>query len=75
MYSPLSGGLVRGRGERDEEQDSLARSSCFHFSSTVCFAAQDNTSRLIPFSLSTSLRPQTTQEVVVELLDAVTEER
>src|SRR5262245_9430412 len=32
--------------------------------------AQDNTSRLIPFSLSTSLPPQTTQEVVVELWDA-----
>jgi len=32
--------------------------------------AQDNTSRLIPFSLSTSLPPQTTQEVMVELWDA-----
>ena len=32
--------------------------------------AQDNTSRLIPFSLSTSLPRQTTQEVVVELWDA-----
>src|SRR5215468_4794052 len=32
--------------------------------------AQDNTSRLIPFSLSTSLPPQTAQELVVELWDA-----
>src|SRR6516225_7481350 len=32
--------------------------------------AQDNTSRLVPFSLSTSLPPDTTQEVVVELWDA-----
>ncbi len=32
--------------------------------------AQDNTSRLIPFTLSTSLTPGTTQEVVVELWDA-----
>jgi len=32
--------------------------------------AQDNTSRLIPFSLTTSLAPQTTEEVVVELWDA-----
>src|SRR5215471_13980826 len=34
--------------------------------------AQDNTSRVIPFSVSTSLPPQTTQEVVVELWDAAT---
>src|SRR5215471_17995702 len=32
--------------------------------------AQDNTSRLVPFSLSTLLPPETTQEVVVELWDA-----
>ena len=32
--------------------------------------AQDNTSRLIPFSLATRLPPLTTQEVVVELWDA-----
>src|SRR5215813_13023286 len=32
--------------------------------------AQDNTSRLIPFSLSTTLPPQTIQELVVELWDA-----
>jgi hypothetical protein len=32
--------------------------------------AQDNTSRLIPFSLFMSLPPHTTQEVVVELWDA-----
>ncbi len=32
--------------------------------------AQDASSRLIPFSLSTTLQPQTTQEVVVQLWDA-----
>src|SRR6266849_4882343 len=32
--------------------------------------AQDNTSRLVPFSLSTGLPPGTSQEVMVELWDA-----
>src|SRR6202158_2052930 len=32
--------------------------------------AQDNTSRLVPFTLSTALPPGTSQEVVVELWDA-----
>ena len=35
--------------------------------------AQDNTSRLIPFTVNTSLAPGTTQEVVVELWDAPTD--
>ena len=35
--------------------------------------AQDPTSRLIPFSLSTSLPPGTTQEVVVELWNAASD--
>src|SRR5262249_12285071 len=35
--------------------------------------AQDNTSRLIPFSVSTSLAPGTTQEVMIELWDAPAE--
>ena len=39
----------------------------FHFTS-----AQQTTSRVIPFALSTSLPPTTTQEVTVELWDAAT---
>ncbi len=37
--------------------------------------AQDNTSRLVPFSLSTSFEPGTLQQVVVELWDAPSDGR
>jgi len=42
----------------------------FSFLPVFVSLAQDNTSRLVPFSLSTLLPPETTQEVVVELWDA-----
>jgi hypothetical protein len=48
----------------------LLAAAVFSFLPTLVSLGQDNTSRLIPFSLSTFLPPETTQEVVVELWDA-----
>jgi hypothetical protein len=54
------------------------RNKTFWFSAAAVFTffpllssrGQDSTSRLIPFTLSTSLPPGTTQELAVELWDA-----